>query len=407
MGIQDRLKNAWNAFRGREPTMPRTDIGSSSYRNHGRMRFSRGNERSIISAVYNRIALDAAVMDIKHVVADENDSFLGEVDSGLNTCLRLEANIDQTARDFRQDIYLSLFDQGDIAIVPVDTDVDPTRTGSYDILTMRRGKIVSWYPRHVRVEVYNDNNGKLETITLPKESVAIIHNPFYAVMNEPNSTLQRLIRKLNLLDFIDEQSGAGKLDMIIQLPYAVKSETRKAKAEERRKDIEAQLANSKYGIAWIDQTEHITQINRSVTNNLLTQIESLTSMLYSQLSIDETVLKGTADEKVMLNYNNRVIEVLVSAVTDELKRKFLTKNARTRGQTIMAFRDPFKLTPIGDLAEIADKVTRNEIMTANEVRQKMGLIPSSDPGADELRNKNISQPNEGMEGDGEYYDEEE
>lgn len=390
MGLLQRTKNAWNAFRGREPTT--MQYGSSSYYRPDRRHFGNAAERSIIAAICNRIALDAASIDVKHVQCDSNGNYVYEfTDKGLDQCLNLEANIDQTARDFRHDVYMSMFEEGDVAVVPIDVDIDPTKADAYDIITMRTGKIVAWYPQHVRVKVYNDRTGRHEELTCSKEKIAIIHNPFYAIMNEPNSTLKRLTRKLALLDYIDEQSGSGKLDLVIQLPYAVKSEARKARAEERRKDIETQLAGSKYGIAWIDQTEHITQLNRSITNNLLTQIESLTSMLYSQLNIDETVLKGTADEKTMLNYNNRVIEVVVSALTDEYKRKFLTKNARTRMQSIMFFRDPFRLVPVSDIAEIGDKMSRNEIMTSNELRQKIGLKPSSDPNADVLRNKNLSE----------------
>ena len=387
-----RLKHAWNAFFSRDPTASYQDVGIGYSYRPDRPRLTRGNERSIVTSVYNRIALDVASITIQHVRLDENNRFLSVIDSGLNNCLTLEANIDQTGRAFIQDVVMSMFDEGCVAIVPVDTDKDPEKTGSYDINTMRTGKILEWHPRHVKVRVYNDRTGRKEDIMLPKDVVAIIENPLYAVMNEPNSTLQRLIRKLNLLDVVDEQSSSGKLDLIIQLPYIVKSETRRQQAEQRRRDIESQLSGSKYGIAYTDGTERITQLNRPVENNLMKQIEYLTNLLYSQLGITQSILDGTADDKTMLNYQNRSLEPIISAIVDEMKRKFLTKTARSQLQSILFFRDPFKLVPVSDLAEIADKFTRNEIMTSNEIRQIVGMKPSSDPKADELRNKNLSEP---------------
>ena len=388
-----RLKNAWNAFFNRDPTREMRDIGVSYSYRPDRVRFSRGNERSIVTSVYNRIALDVASITIQHVRLDENGRFTSVINSGLNNCLTLEANIDQTGRAFIQDIVMSMFDEGCVAIVPVDTDRDPEK-GSFEINTMRTGEIIEWYPRHVKVRVYNDRIGQKEDIIMSKESVAIIENPLYAVINEPNSTMQRLIRKLNLLDYIDEQSGSGKLDLIIQLPYVIKTEARRAQADQRRRDIEAQLSGSKYGLAYTDGPERITQLNRPVENNLLKQIEYLTTLLYSQLGITTTVLDGTADEKTMLNYNNRTIEPIVSSIVDAMKRTFLTKTARSQLQSIMFFKDPFKLVPVADLAEIADKFTRNEIMSSNEIRQIIGMKPSDDPRADELRNKNLNQSNE-------------
>ena len=387
-----RLKHAWNAFMSRDPTPVRWDYGSSYSFRPDRPRLTRGNERSIVTSIFNRIALDTAAISIQHCKLDENGRFVETIESHLNSCLNLEANLDQTGRSFIQDVVLSMIDEGCVAIVPVDTTLNPKVTGSYDILSMRTGKILEWCPEHVRVEVYNDRKGKKEEITLPKKTVAIIENPLYSVVNEPNSTLQRLIKKLNLLDAIDEQSGSGKLDLIIQLPYIIKSEARRQQAETRRKDIEMQLAGSKYGIAYTDGTERITQLNRPVENNLLKQIEYLTSMLYSQLGITQSVLDGTADEKTMLNYYTRSIEPIISAIVDEIKRKFLTKTARSQRQSIKFFRDPFKLVPVNDLAEIADKFTRNEIMTSNEIRQIVGLKPSSDPKADQLVNSNLNQP---------------
>lgn len=396
INIGSRFKHAWNAFFNRDPTGYQSDIGPGYYYRPDRPRFTGGNERSIITSIYNRIALDVASNTILHCKLDEDGRFVSTMDSTLNSCLNLEANIDQTGREFIQDIVVSMCDEGSVAIVPIETDLDP-KTNSYKIYSMRTGKITGWYPKHIRVSVYNEQIGRREEITLPKSTVGIIENPFYAVMNEHSSTMQRLIRKLNLLDAIDEQSGAGKLDLIIQLPYVIKSPTRRQQAEQRRKDIEKQLAGSKYGIAYTDGTEHITQLNRSVDNNLMKQIEYLTSMLYSQLGITQTILDGTADDKTMLNYYNRTIEPIVSAIVDEMKRKFLTKTARTRKQDIVYFRDPFKLVPVNDLAEIADKLTRNEIATSNEIRQIMGWKPSKDPDADELRNKNLNKSAEEMQ----------
>lgn len=391
MSFGSRLKHAWNAFTG-NVQMNYRDLGMSYSYRADRPRMSRGNERSIVTSVYNRIALDVAALNVQHVRLDENGRFLSVIDDGLNNCLTLEANVDQTARSFIQDVVISMFDEGSVAIVPVDTTTDPNVSGSYDIQSLRVGQILDWYPQYIRTRVYNEQTGRKEDIVVPKSAVAIIENPLYAVINEPNSTMQRLIRKLNLLDVIDEQSGSGKLDLIIQLPYVIKTEARRQQAENRRKDIESQLSGSKYGIAYTDGTEHITQLNRSVNNNLMSQIEYLTSMLYSQLGITQSILDGTADEKTMLNYNNRTIEPIISAIVDEMKRKFLTKTARSQHQSISFFRDPFKLVPVNDIAEIADKFTRNEIMTSNEIRQVVGMKPSEDSRADELRNKNLSAP---------------
>lgn len=391
MSFGSRLKHAWNAFTG-NIQMNYRDLGMSYSYRADRPRMSRGNERSIVTSVYNRIALDVAALNVQHVRLDENGRFLSVIDDGLNNCLTLEANVDQTARSFIQDVVISMFDEGSVAIVPVDTTTDPNVSGSYDIQSLRVGQILDWYPQYIRTRVYNEQTGRKEDIVVPKSAVAIIENPLYAVINEPNSTMQRLIRKLNLLDVIDEQSGSGKLDLIIQLPYVIKTEAKRRQAENRRKDIESQLSGSKYGIAYTDGTEHITQLNRSVNNNLMSQIEYLTSMLYSQLGITQSILDGTADEKTMLNYNNRTIEPIISAIVDEMKRKFLTKTARSQRQSISFFRDPFKLVPVNEIAEIADKFTRNEIMTSNEIRQVVGMKPSDDPRADELRNKNLSEP---------------
>lgn len=391
MSFGSRLKHAWNAFTG-NIQMNYRDLGMSYSYRADRPRMSRGNERSIVTSVYNRIALDVAALNVQHVRLDENGRFLSVIDDGLNNCLTLEANVDQTARSFIQDVVISMFDEGSVAIVPVDTTTDPNVSGSYDIQSLRVGQILDWYPQYIRTRVYNEQTGRKEDIVVPKSAVAIIENPLYAVINEPNSTMQRLIRKLNLLDVIDEQSGSGKLDLIIQLPYVIKTEARRQQAENRRKDIESQLSGSKYGIAYTDGTEHITQLNRSVNNNLMSQIEYLTSMLYSQLGITQSILDGTADEKTMLNYSNRTIEPIISAIVDEMKRKFLTKTARSQRQSISFFRDPFKLVPVNEIAEIADKFTRNEIMTSNEIRQVVGMKPSDDPRADELRNKNLSEP---------------
>ena len=398
MGIRDRLQHAWNAFVYNDNTYvdPQNLGGLSTYK-PDRVHFSRGVERSIVTSVYNRLALDVSSIAIKHVRLDENGRFKEEVDSGLQNCLNVEANIDQTGRAFLQDVVMSMLDEGCVAIVPVDTTIDPAKSGSYEINTMRTGKILEWYPAHVRVRVYNDKRGIHEELVLPKSAVAIIENPLYAVINEPNSTMQRLIRKLNLLDVVDEQTSSGKLDLIIQLPYVIKSEARRKQAEERRKDIEMQLSGSKYGIAYTDGTERITQLNRPAENNLMKQVEYLTSMLYSQLGLTQSIMDGSADDKTMLNYYNRTVEPILAAITDEIKRKFLTKTARAQKQTVMYFRDPFKLTPVVDLAEIADKFTRNEIMTSNEIRQIVGMKPADDPSADELRNKNLNQSNEAID----------
>lgn len=394
LSFGSRVKRLWNAFTNRDPTTNYTysSMGSSYSYRPDRPRFTRGNERSIITSIYNRIALDVAAIEIRHARLDDSGRYKEDINSGLNNCLTLDANIDQTGRAFIQDIVMSMCDEGSVAIVPVDTTDDPTMTNSYDIESMRTGRITQWMPRHVKVEVYNDRTGRKEDLILPKERVSIIENPFYAVMNEPSSTLQRLKRKLNLLDVVDEQASSGKLDLIIQLPYVIKSQARRDQAESRRKDIENQLSGSRYGIAYTDGTERITQLNRPVENNLLKQIEYLTNLLYSQLSINQSIMDGTADEKTMLNYNNRTIEPIVSAIVDEMKRKFLTKTARTQGQSILYFQDPFKLVPVADIAEIADKLTRNEIATSNEIRQTIGWKPSSDPNADVLRNKNLSEP---------------
>lgn len=393
MGFIDRLQHGWNAFiNNRDPTMYRSYVGSSYSYRPDRVRFSRGNERSIVTAVYNRIALDVADIDIYHCRLDKEGRFTEIIDSGLNNCLNLEANIDQTGTALIHDIVVSMFDEGVVAIVPTDTTFDPKQTGAYDIQKMRTGKILDWHPEHVRVRVYNEKTGQKEDLMLPKSMVGIIENPLYAVINEPNSTMQRLIRKLNLLDSIDEQSGSGKLDLIIQLPYVIRSEARRKQAEDRRRDIENQLAGSKFGIAYTDGTERITQLNRPVENNLMKQIEYLTSMLYSQLGLTQSVLDGSADEKTMLNYYSRTIAPIVSAIVDEMKRKFLTKTARSQGQSIKFFRDQFKLVPVGEFAEIADKMTRNEIMTSNEIRQEIGLKPSKDPKADQLVNSNLNHP---------------
>lgn len=397
LSVGSRLKHAFNAFMNRDPTYYYRDVGVGYTYRPDRPRFSKGNERSIAASVNNRIAMDVASISIKHCRLDDNGRFMSEIDSGLNNCLNLEANIDQTGRAFIQDVVMSMLDEGSVAIVAVDTTADPELTDSYDILSLRTGKIVEWYPRHVKVRVYNDRTGQKEDIKLSKRNVAIIENPLYSVMNEPNSTLRRLIRKLNILDAIDEQSGAGKLDLIIQLPYVIKTPTRKEQAEQRRKDIENQLAGSKYGIAYTDGTEKITQLNRPVENNLMKQIEFLTSMYYGQLGMTENIMNGTADEKESLNYNNRTIEPIVSAIVDAMKRVFLSKTARSQKQTIMFFRDPFKLVPLNDLAEIADKFTRNEIMSKNEIRQIIGMKPSNDPKADQLINSNITHPEDKLQ----------
>lgn len=394
--IIDRIKHGWNAFRNKDPT-PGWNIGTGYSVRPDRPRFGRGNERSIATSIYNRIALDVAAISIRHVRLDEQGKYSSDIDSGLNECLCTSANIDQTGRAFIQDVVMSMLDEGCVAIVPVDTSFDLLSSGTFDINSLRTGKILDWYPKYVRVRVYNEKSGNKEDILLPKRLVGIIENPLYAVCNEPNSTFSRLTRKLVLLDGIDEQSGSGKLDLIIQLPYVIKSEARKQQAEMRRKDIEDQLSNSKYGVAYTDGTEHITQLNRPIENKLMKQIEYLTQLFYSQLGVTQSVMDGTADERVTLNYYNRTIEPIVSAIADEMKRKFLTKTARSRGQSIMCFRDPLKLVPVNDLAEIADKLTRNEIISSNEVRQAIGMKPSDDPKADKLVNSNISQPQEPRE----------
>ena len=394
MALLNRFQNAWNAFRNKDPSNGSYfSYGESSSIRPDRPRLIRGSERSIINSIINRISIDASSIDIKHVRLDENQRYTEDINSGLNNCLTLEANLDQTSRAFFQDVVTSMLDEGCVAVIPVDTSIDPRNTDSYDILSLRTGKILEWYPRHVRVQVYNERTGRKEEIVVEKRTTAIIENPMYSVMNEYNSTMQRLIRKLALLDITDESTASGKMDLIIQLPYTIKTETRKAQAESRKKDIEMQLATSKYGIAYIDSTEKITQLNRSVENNLMKHVEYLTSMLYSQLGLTAEVMNGTADEQTMLNYNNRTIEPILSAIVDEFKRKFLTKTARTQSQSIEFFRDPFRLVPVNNIAEIADKFTRNEIMTSNEIRQIVGMKPSKDPKADELRNKNLSQSN--------------
>ena len=390
----DRLKHAWNVFLDKDKGLYKEEYGSSLGYRRDHLKFSRGVDRTIISSVYNRIALDVSQISIQHVKLDGNGRYKETANSKLNDCLTLEANIDQTSRAFFQDLVLTMFDNGCAAIVPVSTTESILKTGSFDITSMRVGQIVDWYPRAVRVSVYNDLVGERQEVILPKERVAIIDNPFYCVMNESNSIVQRIIQKFRLLDAVDEYSSSGKLDLIIQLPYTIKTQARKEQAEQRRKMIENQLENSRYGIAYIDGTEHITQLNRSLENNFLTQIQYLVDLFYSQLGITSEILNGSADEKTMLNYNTRTIEPIVSAIVDNMKRKFLTKTARSQGQSIMFFKDPFKLVPVSDLAEIADKMTRNEIMSSNELRQVIGMKPSSDPSADELRNKNLSQPTE-------------
>lgn len=396
-----RLKRAWNIFMNKDPTPYITGMETSYYR-PDRRRAPVRNERTIVNAIINRIAIDAASVRLEHIKMDENRRYLSTIQSGLNNCLTIEANIDQTGRAFVQDMVQSMLDEGSIAVVPrdvtipADTNYRPEDIALYDIRSLRVCKIVGWMPKHVRVEIYNDDTGKKQEVVLPKAGVAIIENPFFSVMNEPSSTLQRLIRKLALLDVIDEQSGSGKLDLILQLPYVIRTDLRRKQAEDRRKEIERQLSDSKYGIAYTDGTERITQLNRSVENNLMKQIEYLTTLLYSQLGITDEIMNGTANEETMLNYNNRMIEPVLSPITDEFTRKFLTKTARTQGQVVTYFRDPFRLVPVGQIAEIADKFTRNEIMSSNEIRQIVGMRPSSDPAADELRNKNLSQSKEAL-----------
>ncbi len=388
----DRLRHAWNAIRYGESDQYSYNIGPGYSIKPDLYRLRLGTETSIISSIYTRIGIDVASIPIQHVRLDEDGRYLSTIQSGLNNCLTLEANIDQTGRAFIQDVVMSMCDEGSVAIIPVDTTLNPNITGSYDVVTMRTAKIIGWHPKHVRVNVYNEETGFKQDIILPKSMVAIIENPLFAVMNEPNSTLQRLMTKLNLLDVIDNQSGSGKLDLIIQLPYVVKTEARRQQAENRRADIESQLKDSKYGIAYTDGTEKVTQLNRPAENNLMGQIEFLTSMLYSQLGLTKAVFDGTADEKEMLNYYNRSIEPILAAVIDGMKRVFITKTGRTQGQSIMALRDPFKLVPVSQIADIADKFTRNEILTSNELRQIVGRKPSSETSADELRNKNLNQP---------------
>ncbi len=400
MGFLDRLKHAWNAFAeyGNDPPnnnsfyYPKySDLGMVSTYRPDRVYFTRGQERSLVSTVYNRIAIDVAGVDIKHVKVDPNGRYLSSIDSGLNDCLSYQSNKDQTARAFIQDIVMSMFDEGCVAVLPIDTSINPNKTTSYDILSMRVGKILQWYPDYIMVEVYNDRTGRKEQITVPKKTTAIIENPLYAIMNEPNSVLQRLITKFNLLDAIDAQTGSGKLDLIVQLPYVIKTDMRREQAEKRRQDIATQLATSKYGIAYTDGTEKITQLNRPVENNLMTQIQYLTSMLFSQLGITQAVLDGTADEKTMLNYMSRTIKPILRAITEEMGRKFITKTGRSQGQRIMYFNNPFELIPVSNLADLADKFTRNEIMSPNEVRQIVGLKPIQNEKADELRNRNLNE----------------
>lgn len=392
MGLAERFRHGWNAFlNNRDPTINHQHMGGGYSYRPDRMLFTRGNDRTIVTSMFNRVALDVSAISIQHCRLDNDNRYKETINSPLNNCLNLEANLDQTGRAFVQDVVMSMFDEGVIAMVPTDTSTDPTK-GSYDIHTLRTGKILEWFPAHVRVRVYNERTGQKEDIVLPKSMVGIVENPLYAVVNQPNSIMQRLIRKLNLLDAIDEQSSSGKLDLIIQLPYAVKSDLRRQQAEQRRIDIEKQLTGTKYGIAYTDSTERITQLNRPVENNLMKQIEYLTSMAYAQLGITQEIMNGSADEKTMLNYYDRTVEPILSAIVDEMKRKFLTKTARTQGQSIKFFRDPFKLVPVSDLAEIADKFTRNEILTSNEIRQFIGVKPSNDPKADQLVNSNLNQP---------------
>lgn len=396
----DYLKHAWNVFRGRDhPDFynRRRDIGPGYSHRPDRVRLTKGNERSIITAIFNRIALDVAEIDINHCKVDDEGRYKETVKSGLNDCLTVEANLDQTGKAFIQDAVMSMFDEGCVALVPIDTTLDPEITGSYDVNSMRTGKVIKWHPQHVEVSVYNENTGERQNVYISKRATAIIENPFYAVMNEPSSTLQRLTRKLNLLDVIDEQSGSGKLDLIVQLPYTVKSPARKVQVEARLKDIEDQLAGSKFGIAYVDATEKITQLNRPIENNLMKQIEYLMSLFYSQLGITQAIMDGTADEQTMINYNNRTIKPILSALVDEMARKFLTKTARTQGHTIKFFRDPFELVPVSQMAELADKFTRNEVCSSNEIRQGIGMKPSKDPKADELRNSNLNHPDEKLE----------
>lgn len=409
-----RIKHAFNAFMNRDPTPDYRNIGPGHSVRPDRPRFTRGNERTIVTSIYNRIAIDVASINISHCRIDDDNRFVGAISSSLNNCLNLEANIDQTGRAFMQDIVMSMLDEGSVAIVPVETTFDPKKTGSYDIMSMRTGKILEWYPNHVKVRVYNDRTGEREELLLRKEQVAIVENPLYAVINEHNSTMQRLMRKLSLLDSMDERTSTGKLDMIIQLPYVIKSEARRKEADRRRTELETQMSGSTYGIGYIDGTERIVQLNRPLDNNLLKQVEYLTTQLYSQLGITQAILDGTANEQELLNYHSRTIEPIISAIVDEMKRKFLTKTARSQKQTIMFFKDPFKLVPLNTLANVAGVFTMNEIITANEVRQIIGMKPSDDPKADQLVNSNINQTGmmpmepeppmeEGMEESPEYY----
>lgn len=396
MGLVDRFQHAWNAFMGRDPTRYR-DLGLASYTYQGRVRLTRGNNRSIVTSALNRIAVDVAQIDVEHVILDEQDRFLDVVPSHLNDCLTIEANVDQTARAFIEDVVYTMLDDGCVAVVPTEATGDPNYTDSYDVISMRVGRVVEWYPQHVKVHLYNEKTGKWEDIVLSKRAVAIIQNPFYQIMNTPNSFYQKLLEKIRQLDLFDEQTASGKLDMIIQLPYVIKSEARRQQAEARRKDIEMQLTGSKYGIAYTDGTEKITQLNKSLENNLFNQIEYYMKQWRSQIGIPEEVFNGTADEKIMLNYQTRTLEPIISAITDELKRKFISKNARTRGYSIMFFKDPFSLVPVANIADIADRFTRNEILTSNEVRQIIGFKPSDDPKADELINANMPVQDTGME----------
>lgn len=393
LNIGTRLKHAWNSFLNRDPTYDLRNLGSSYSYRPDRPRLNYGNNRAIVSPVYNRIALDVASMTYVHCRTNEDGNYLSTIDSSLNNCLNLEANIDQSGRAFIQDVAMSMMDEGCVAMVPIDTTLNPAVSSSYEILTMRVGKILEWYPANVKVRVYNDRTGEKEDIILPKKLVGIVENPMYSVMNEPNSTVQRLKRKLSLIDVTDDRTASGKMDLIISLPYSVRTDLKRNQANDRMHDLENQLANSKYGIGYIDSTEHVTQLNRSLENNLMKDVEYLTNLFYSQVGITQGVLDGTADDKTMLNYYNRSIEPIVSAIVDEMRRKFLTKTARSQHQSVCAFRDPFRLVPVNDIAEIADKLTRNEILTSNEVRQKIGMKPSDDPKADMLINSNINQSN--------------
>ena len=405
LSFGSRIRRAWNVFKNRDPMTDMSwRLGYGDSQRADRVILSSNNEKTIVNAIYNRIALDVASLKFRHVRLDENERFKEEMSTGLNEVLKTEANLDQSGRAFVHDMVLSMIDEGVVAAVPVETTDDPEVSSSYDILQMRVGPIVEWYPQHVKVRLYNSVTGRCQEFTFRKRDVAVLENPFYAVMNAPNSTLQRLIRKLRLLDVIDEQAGSGKLDLIIQLPYTIRSEARQQQAEIRRKSVEDQLAGNKLGIAYIDSTEKVIQLNRSVENNLLKQVEYLTSMLYSQLGFSQSILDGTADEQTMLNYQNKTVEPLASTITDEFKRKFLTKTARTQGQSVMFFTEPFRITPVSQIAEIADKFTRNEILTSNEIRQIIGIKPSDDPKADELRNSNLNQEKQGDEPSGGFAD---